>query len=66
MKICTKILLGGHFITISPEKYIKRVIVGWNCPNAEFNEIKEIVAKQSKDRIQVVRAVAVGNHVKIQ
>lgn len=58
--------LGGHFITISPEKYIKRVIVGWNCPNAEFNEIKEIVAKQSKDRIQVVRAVAVGNHVKIQ
>lgn len=57
---------NGHFISVFPERYIRRVIVGWNCPDKEFSEIKEIVTKQSDDRIRVVRAIAIGNHVEIQ
>ena len=52
---------GGYFITIDPEKYISRIIVGWNKTPEEFEEIKDFVNKHSS--IPVVQAFANGDHI---
>ena len=53
------------FIRISPERYIKRVIVGWNCPDVEFAKIKEVASCQSNGGIPVARANLVNGHIQM-
>lgn len=61
---CRKDESGKYFAKEKYNRYIKRVIVGWN--NTHFSEIKKIVTQQSDSRIQVVRAFADVNHIQIQ
>lgn len=53
------------FVRISPERFVKRVIVGWNCSEENFAKIKEVVAQQSDCSIPVVRAFFADGHVQI-
>ena len=55
---------GGCFIRINPEKYISRIIVGYNNSLEEFKEIRNYVKEHSS--IPVVQAIANGNQIEIK
>lgn len=55
---------GNYFIKINPEKYISRIIVGYNNTSEEIKEIRNYVKEHSS--IPVVQAIANGNQIEIK